>query len=112
MCLGTLSNTHHGVRYRWCVRRELVRPSRLLLALTILFVSRRFQRRNWKTRFATLTAKQLLYYASEEDAERGHGAKGGILFEGASIRVFDAQDDTKRCANDGKNLSFGSAARD
>ena len=85
---------------------------RLLLALTILFVPRRFQRRNWKTRFATLTAKQLLYYASEEDADRGHGAKGGILFEGASIRVFDAQDDTKRCANDDKSLSFASAARD
>ena len=81
------------------MRRELVRPSWLLLALTILFVSCRFQRRNWKTRFATLTAKQLLYYASEEDAERGHGAKGGILFEGASIRVFDAQDDIPSAAH-------------
>ena len=111
MCLGTLSKTHPGVRNRWCVRRQLVCPSEVG-ALTILFVPRRFQRRNWKTRFATLTAKQLLYYASEEDAERGHGAKGGILFEGASIRVFDAQDDTKRCANDDKSLSFASAARD
>ena len=111
MCLGSLSKTHPGVRNRWCVRRQLVCPSSVV-ALTILFVYRRFQRRNWKTRFATLTAKQLLYYASEEDADRGHGAKGGILFEGASIRVFDAQDDTKRCANDGKNLSFASAARD
>ena len=59
--------------------------------------SHMFKRRNWKTRFVTLSAKQLMYYDSEEAAEAGPArAKGGMLFKGASMKTFVAEDDTKR----------------
>jgi hypothetical protein len=59
--------------------------------------SHMFKRRNWKTRCVTLCAKQLMYYDSEESAEKGPSvAKGGILFKGASMEIFDADDERKR----------------
>lgn len=59
--------------------------------------SHMFKRRNWKTRCVTLCAKQLMYYDSEDAAEAGPvRAKGGMLFKGASMEVFVAEDDSKR----------------
>eukprot|EP01043_Picozoa_sp_COSAG02_P033598 COSAG02_NODE_2300_length_9188_cov_57.987787_6_plen_1400_part_00 len=59
--------------------------------------SHMFKRRNWKTRCVTVSAKQLMYYDSEEAAEKGPAfAKGGMFFEGASMEIFDADDERKR----------------
>ena len=56
-----------------------------------------FKRRNWKTRCVTVSAKQLMYYDSEDAAEKGpEFAKGGMFFEGASMEIFDADDERKR----------------
>lgn len=59
--------------------------------------SHMFKRRNWKTRCVTLSAKQLMYYDSEEAAEKGPAfAKGGMFFKDASMEIFDADDERKR----------------
>ena len=53
--------------------------------------------RSWKTRFATISKTCLAYYDSDEAAEKGlSAAKGGVLFAGASVEVFDAENDQKR----------------
>ena len=56
-----------------------------------------FKRRNWKTRCVTLSAKCLMYYESEEAAEKGSDfAKGGMFFAGATMEIFEADDERKR----------------
>jgi hypothetical protein len=56
-----------------------------------------FKRRNWKTRFVTISKKCLAYFEDDEQADKGlSAAKGGIMFEEATMEIFDAEDDAKR----------------
>ena len=56
-----------------------------------------FKRRNWKTRCVTLSAKCLMYYDSEETAEKGpEFAKGGMFFKDCNLEIFVADDEGKR----------------